>query len=101
MYKVLMVEDNRLIREGIAKFFGKRDQIDLSFAVDGNDGLDKILNGDYDLYLLDIRLPNTNGIDLGKKIREHNENVIIAFALRCIEFSRYFFNNNLSCWFKK
>ena len=70
MYKVLMVEDNRLIREGIAKFFGKRDQIDLSFAVDGNDGLDKILNGDYDLYLLDIMMPGIDGFELCKIIRK-------------------------------
>lgn len=33
----------------------------------------------YDLYFLDIRLPKMNGFDLGKRIRDLNENVIIAF----------------------
>lgn len=33
----------------------------------------------YDLYLLDIRLPKTNGFDLAGRIRAINENVIIAF----------------------
>ena len=41
MYRVLLVEDDRQIREVIGDYFGWRDQIALDFAEDGNAGLSK------------------------------------------------------------
>ena len=39
MYRVLIVEDDRQIREVIGDYFGSRDQIALDFAGEGNMGL--------------------------------------------------------------
>ena len=53
MYRVLLVEDDSQIREVIGDYFGRRDKIILDFAEDGERGLSKILNEQYDLILLD------------------------------------------------
>ena len=58
MYRVLLVEDDSQIRQVIGDYFGRRDQIALDFAEDGNIGLSKFLNGSYDLIVLDIMMPS-------------------------------------------
>ena len=42
MYRVLLVEDDKQIREVIGDYFGRREKIALDFAEDGNAGLSKI-----------------------------------------------------------
>ena len=72
MYRVLLVEDDRQIREVIGDYFGRRDQISLDFAEDGNTGLSKILNGTYDLIVLDIMMPGLDGFELCTIIRKRS-----------------------------
>ena len=69
MYKVLMVEDDRKLSAAVCKLLEK-ERITVDPVYDGNDGLDKILNGDYDLYLLDIMMPGLDGFELCKIIRK-------------------------------
>lgn len=72
MYRVLLVEDDRQIREVIGDYFGRRDQIALDFAEDGNAGLSKFLNEDYNLIVLDIMMPGLDGFELCKLIRKRS-----------------------------
>ena len=53
MYRVLLVEDDSQIREVIGDYFGRREKIALDLAQDGNMGLTKILNEEYDLIIPD------------------------------------------------
>lgn len=66
---VLYVEDDELIREQtkifLARFFPK-----IEVAVDGKDGLDKFKIQKYNLVISDINMPNMNGIEMIKAIRE-------------------------------
>lgn len=73
MYSVLLVEDDIQIREVIGDYFGRRDQIALDFAEDGNIGLSKFLNGSYDLIVLDIMMPGLDGFELCKIIRKKSD----------------------------
>ena len=73
MYRVLLVEDDRQIREVIGDYFGRREKITLDFAEDGNAGLSKILNESYDLILLDIMMPGLDGFELCKIIRKKSD----------------------------
>lgn len=73
MYRVLLVEDDSQIRQVIGDYFGRRDQIALDFAEDGNAGLSKILNGKYDLIVLDIMMPGLDGFELCKIIRKRSD----------------------------
>ena len=73
MYDVLLVEDDSQIREVIGDFFGRRDKIRLDLAADGDIGLSKILNGSYDLIVLDIMMPGLDGFELCKIIRKRSD----------------------------
>lgn len=77
MYKVLLVEDDNQIREVISDYFKRRDEIDLDLAFDGNMGLDRILNGSYDLIILDIMMPGLDGFELCKIIRRRSSVPIV------------------------
>ena len=70
MYRVLLVEDDPQIREVIGDYFARRDKIGLEFAVDGNAGLSRFLNEEYDLIVLDIMMPGLDGFELIKIIRK-------------------------------
>ncbi len=73
MYRVLLVEDDSQIREVIGDYFGRRDKIILDFAEDGERGLSKILNEQYDLILLDVMMPGLDGFELCKIIRKRSD----------------------------
>ena len=77
MYRVLLVEDDSQIREVIGDYFGRRDEIALDFAQDGNTGLSKILNEEFDLFLLDIMMPGLDGFELCKIIRKRSDKPIV------------------------
>ena len=73
MYRVLLVEDDKQIREVIGDYFGRREKITLDFAEDGNAGLSKILNESFDLIVLDIMMPGLDGFELCKIIRKRSD----------------------------
>ncbi len=73
MYRVLLVEDDSQIREVIGDYFGRRDKIALDLAEDGNTGLSKILNGEYDLIILDVMMPGLDGFELCRIIRKRSD----------------------------
>ena len=85
MYRVLLVEDDRQIREVIGDYFGRRDQIALDFAGDGNIGLSKILNELYDLIVLDIMMPGLDGFELCKIIRKRSTVPVVFLTGRVRE----------------
>jgi DNA-binding response OmpR family regulator len=73
MYRVLLVEDDSQIREVIGDYFGRREKIALDLAQDGNMGLTKILNEEYDLIILDVMMPGIDGFELCKIIRKRSD----------------------------
>lgn len=69
MPKILIVEDEPNMRLGLKdnlEFEG----YDVDFANDGEAGLHKILDGNYDLILLDVMMPKMSGFDVCKTIRK-------------------------------
>lgn len=70
--KVLLVEDDALIVELYQERFSEEDDIELKVARDGKLAL-KEVDGQYDLILLDILLPEINGFTVLKKLKEKAE----------------------------
>lgn len=67
--KVLLIEDNIQISANIVRYLAMKD-ITCESSQNGKDGLYKVLSHHYDVVILDINLPEINGLDVLKKIRE-------------------------------
>ncbi|MFN3849842.1 MAG: response regulator transcription factor [Spirosomataceae bacterium] len=67
--KILIVEDDRRIAETLKKGLLKM-EYDVENAFDGNLGLRMAIQSKFDLIILDINLPQMNGYEVCKRIRE-------------------------------
>lgn len=68
MTKILIVEDEPNMRLGLKdnlEFEG----YEVETAEDGEEGLTKILDNDYDLVIMDVMMPKISGFDVCKKVR--------------------------------
>ena len=69
--RILIIEDEVALAELVANRLKKEKYI-VDISYDGEEGLYNALMDIYDLILLDIMLPNVNGIDILKKIKKNN-----------------------------
>ncbi|HEY3874139.1 MAG TPA: response regulator, partial [Candidatus Kapabacteria bacterium] len=70
--RVLVVDDEKNIRMTIQHSLLAADY-EVETASDGAEGLDKFRNSTYDLVLMDLRMPQMNGIEMLREIREHDK----------------------------
>lgn len=81
MSKVLIVEDE----ENLAKFVGlelKHEGYEVETVLDGRSGLDAALENNYDVILLDLMLPELNGLEVARRLRETKKTPIIMMTAR-------------------
>lgn len=72
--EILAVDDHSLILEGICKIVNKMPEATVADAVtSGQRALELIAARDYDVYILDISIPDVSGFELIAKIRELNQ----------------------------
>ncbi|MGG5372088.1 response regulator transcription factor [Enterococcus sp. AZ196] len=67
--KLLLVEDEAMLAEATAQILKKQGYL-VDIAEEGVYGLDCLLSGVYDLAILDIMLPNKDGLTILKEARE-------------------------------
>ncbi|QDH79827.1 response regulator transcription factor [Echinicola soli] len=78
MRKILLVEDDSRVSAFIIKGL-KEEGYDVALAMDGKMGLQMALQGNYDLIILDIMIPEMNGIEVCKEIRKQHATVPVLF----------------------
>lgn len=81
MSKILIIEDE----VNIARFVElelKHEGNEVEKAFDGRDGLEKALNHDFDLILLDVMLPQLNGLEVLRRLRMEKETPVIMLTAR-------------------
>lgn len=69
--KLLLVEDESGLRKPV-KYFLEKNNFSVDEAEDGKQALDMIDMNEYDCILLDLNLPEIDGIEVAKRIREMN-----------------------------
>lgn len=73
MVKVLIADDHALFRDGLKRIFSETDDIEVvAEAIDGKDTIKKAKEYDWDIALLDINLPDMNGLEVLKRISSAN-----------------------------
>jgi len=78
---ILLIEDE----VNIAKFVElelKHENFQVTISNDGREGADLALNHSYDLMLIDVMLPNLNGLEICRRVRKKKSTPIILITAR-------------------
>jgi two-component system, NarL family, invasion response regulator UvrY len=68
--KILLVDDHAIVRVGLRQMlFDAFQQLEVTEAGTGQEALSKVQQTAWDLVILDINLPDTNGLDVLKKLK--------------------------------
>ena len=71
MRKILIIEDEAAIRRVLKKIISEENEgYKVEEAADGLQGLEMILNNDYDLVLCDIKMPKMDGVEVLEKVKK-------------------------------
>src|SRR5215468_6120712 len=91
---ILVVDDESEIREGLELLL-KTEGYQVSMADTGQSGMSRLGEQPYDLLLLDVSLPDRNGIDLLREIRTRDPHlpIVLITAYGSIEMARAAFKN--------
>lgn len=78
--KVLLVEDNQMNIMVAGKFL-KKWELEVEVALNGQEGVDKVRNGNFDLVLMDLQMPVMDGYIATREIRKFDKKIpIIALT---------------------
>lgn len=75
-YKVLVVDDEAPVRELFTELL-KQEKCSVKTAASGEEALAITEKEDFQVVLLDIKLPGISGIEVLKKIKDKNPNLIV------------------------
>ncbi|MCG8499959.1 MAG: response regulator [Firmicutes bacterium] len=91
MYKLLIVDDDTLIRRGLKKMIDWDDVEFAGEAYNGETAMEIVKTKDVDIVLTDIRMPESNGIELLEQIYKFNPNIetIVISAYDEFEYAKY------------
>ena len=68
--KILVVDDEELICWSLKRAFEKHAGHSVCCVYTGNDGLQEIMENQYDVIITDLKLPDISGAELVRKIKE-------------------------------
>ena len=81
--KILLLEDNKKLNEAITKRLNLKGYNVLSF-LDGKDAYEMVTEG-FSCFILDINVPNIDGIKILKKIREYYNSLPVIIISASVE----------------
>ncbi len=79
-YRILIVEDDPEHADLIRMGFRKHDEFFLDFASTGEQGLEMIRSGSYDLISVDLVLPGIGGLDVLVRIRKFDQDTPVVMV---------------------
>lgn len=87
MYRILLVEDDMDIRELICDYFHSKSNntIHIDTAENGQKGIEKAYENEYDVLLLDVMLPELSGFEICKEVRKDSYVPILFITARAAQ----------------
>ncbi len=84
--KILIVDDEKNVRLTLKRCLDE-EGFDIDIAINGEEALKEILSNNYDLVLLDLKMPGMDGMEVLREVREksNNVNIIIITAYGTVE----------------
>ena len=68
-YNILLAEDSELAQMAVLKILAQEGNFFLDIITNGEDVIESVIHNEYDMILMDIRMPGTHGDELTKMIR--------------------------------
>ena len=81
MSKILIVEDEEAIAD-LEKDYLELSGFDVEIENDGTSGMERALNEDFDMFILDLMLPGTDGFEVCRKIREKKNTPVLMVSAK-------------------
>jgi two-component system response regulator CpxR len=85
--RILLVDDDRQLGSMLGDYFAT-DRLELVVSTSGEDGLQKLAAGDFDLLILDIMLPGLSGLEVLQRIRRTSDVPVIMLTARGDDIDR-------------
>lgn len=81
MKQILIIEDEEKIAE-LERDYLEMEGFEVMIETDGQKGLEKALNGNFDLIILDLMLPATDGFNICRELRKTKDVSIIMVSAK-------------------
>lgn len=81
MSKLLIIEDEEAIAE-LEKDYLELSGFDVEIETSGNKGLERAMKEDFDLFILDLMLPEIDGFEICKRIRKNKNTPILMVSAK-------------------
>lgn len=77
MTRVLIVDDHPIVRRGLKQVLEDEHDLSVSEAGAAREALSQLKQEHFDLAIVDLDLPDMNGIDLLKEIKQHDKSIAV------------------------
>jgi len=81
MVRLLVVDDDRELCQLVTRFL-TREGFEISWASGGEEGIERALSEDFALILLDVMMPDTDGFEVLRRIRQHSRTPVLMLTAK-------------------
>jgi two-component system, OmpR family, response regulator CpxR len=81
MERVLVIDDDAELCQLVTRYL-VREGFDITWASGGNAGVERALAEEYALIMLDVMMPDTDGFDVLRRIRQHSRTPVLMLTAR-------------------
>ena len=89
MSKILIVDDEPDIVE-LIKRYALREGFEVSCAEDGQQAIEICMREDFDIIIMDVMMPDTDGFTASRRIREKKDIPVLMLSARGSEYDKLF-----------